>query len=61
MTVQDAWRRIGAYLRAVTGMPDYEGYMRHVCLAHPGQTPLSREEHFAQHIAQRYSGVSRCC
>jgi uncharacterized short protein YbdD (DUF466 family) len=55
------WRGVCAYLGAVAGMPDYAAYLRHVERDHPGQVPLTREEHFAQFVDQRYSGVSRCC
>ena len=61
MTLSGAWHRIVAHIRVISGMPDYDAYVRHVQLAHPGRDPLSRAEHFAEHVECRYSGVSRCC
>ena len=61
MSAHTAWRQLMAYLRAVAGMPDYEAYLVHLRRAHPERAPLSREQHFAQHMEQRYTGVSRCC
>ena len=61
MIIARAWHRIVASVRGVTGMPDYDASLRHVRLVHPGRAPLTREQHFAQHVEQRYSGVSRCC
>ena len=53
--------RVMEWLRAVSGMPNYDAYCRHMRDAHPDQALLSREQHFAQHLEQRYRDVSRCC
>ena len=54
-------RLVAEWLRGVSGMPDYDAYVRHVEQAHPGTAPVSRREYFDQHLLQRYSGVTRCC
>ena len=55
-------RRVLSALRTIFGMPDYAGYVEHCRLRHPDQPILTREEHYAQHLARRYgNGPSRCC
>jgi uncharacterized short protein YbdD (DUF466 family) len=54
--------RIGALLRRVIGAPDYERYLAHVRLAHPGMTPLTRGQFVNDAMARRYGkGAGRCC
>jgi uncharacterized short protein YbdD (DUF466 family) len=60
--VRDAMRRTAAVLRRVIGVPDYDRYVAHVRHAHPGATPLSREEFEHARLEDRYSKPGqRCC
>ena len=67
--VPDAPAERGARLRAwcsacrqVFGMPDYERYLAHAALRHPGAPVLTRAEHSAREIERRYgAGGMRCC
>jgi uncharacterized short protein YbdD (DUF466 family) len=52
-----AWR----YLREVSGDDAYERYLVHLAHAHPGQTPMTRAEHFKLRQEQKWSRLSRCC
>jgi uncharacterized short protein YbdD (DUF466 family) len=48
--------------RQVFGMPDYERYLAHAALRHPGVPMLSRAEFCAREIERRYGrGGARCC
>jgi uncharacterized short protein YbdD (DUF466 family) len=48
--------------RQVFGMPDYERYLAHAAVQHPGAVPLTRSEFFEQAIERRYGrGGARCC
>ena len=50
-----------AYLQ-VFGIPDYEGYLAHMAVRHPGTAVLTQREFFAQAIDRRYSVRGpRCC
>ncbi|HYS14220.1 MAG TPA: YbdD/YjiX family protein [Burkholderiaceae bacterium] len=50
-----------AYLQ-VFGIPDYEGYLAHMAVRHPGAAVLTQREFFAQAIDRRYSARGpRCC
>ena len=58
----DALARLGSVLRRVIGAPDYERYVEHVRLAHPGLEPATREQFVRAAMARRYGkGASRCC
>ena len=49
-------------LRAMLGAPDYERYLEHVLVAHPGESPMSREEFQCERLESRYNKPgSRCC
>jgi uncharacterized short protein YbdD (DUF466 family) len=49
-------------LRAMLGAPDYERYVAHMCAAHPGRQPMSREEFQCERLESRYNKPgSRCC
>jgi uncharacterized short protein YbdD (DUF466 family) len=57
-----AWRRAGAVLRAVAGVPDYERYVTHMRARHPGETVLSRDEFARRRLTERYERPgSKCC
>jgi uncharacterized short protein YbdD (DUF466 family) len=42
-------------------MPDYEAYLEHVHMDHPGMTPLGPREFFDGFVRARSGGVTRCC
>ena len=57
-----AWRRAGAVLRAVAGVPDYERYLAHMRERHPGQAVLTRDEFARRRLVERYERPgSKCC
>jgi uncharacterized short protein YbdD (DUF466 family) len=55
-------QRLGAVVRRIIGAPDYDRYLDHVSLRHPGTTPMSRDEFARDALARRYDRPgSRCC
>jgi len=58
-------RRLGVVARVVRqiiGVPDYERYVAHLRVAHPGSEPVSREAFMQERLAARYDRPgSRCC
>ncbi|HTS90344.1 MAG TPA: YbdD/YjiX family protein [Gemmatimonadales bacterium] len=66
MPDEPTWRRsLGRCLtafRQVVGMPDYDRYVRHLRLAHPGRPIPSEREFFELYLKARYGeGPTRCC
>jgi len=58
----DSLASLARTVRRVIGAPDYESYLTHVRLAHPGDAPLTREEFVLDTMARRYGkGAGRCC
>ena len=58
----DALSRLASALRRVIGAPDYERYLAHIRLAHPGMTPLTYEQFARDAMVRRYGkGAGRCC
>lgn len=54
-TILSAFRRI-------MGMPDYQGYVKHVRTCHPERPVPSEKEFYEAYLEHRYGGgVSRCC
>ena len=54
--------RLGAVLRTVAGVPDYERYVAHMRTHHPADAPLTRDEFALRRMAERYEKPgSRCC
>jgi len=48
--------------RQVFGIPDYDRYLAHAALRHPGDPVLTQKEFFARAIERRYgNGPGRCC
>ena len=46
----------------IFGIPDYERYLAHVAVHHPGDAPLSRREFCARAIERKYSRAGpKCC
>jgi uncharacterized short protein YbdD (DUF466 family) len=54
-------QRIAAVIRRILGVPDYERYLAHVRVAHPGQVPMTEQEFFRERLAGRAKPGSRCC
>lgn len=53
---------VGRVLRAILGVPDYERYVEHCRVHHPGTAPLTPEEFSLELLERRYSRPgSRCC
>jgi uncharacterized short protein YbdD (DUF466 family) len=51
-------------LRQMVGIPDYDGYVRHMQATHPLEPCMSYEEFFLERQLTRYEGKtpgSRCC
>jgi uncharacterized short protein YbdD (DUF466 family) len=51
-------------LRQMVGIPDYDGYIKHMRSAHPLEPCMSYEEFFRERQLNRYEGKSpgsRCC
>ena len=49
----------------MVGVPDYDAYVAHRKLAHPGEPVISYEEFFRERQSSRYGEnggkISRCC
>ncbi len=54
--------RITAIARALMRVPDYNQYLTHQSLHHPGAPLLTRAEFFAQRQSARFGhGSTHCC
>jgi uncharacterized short protein YbdD (DUF466 family) len=61
-SVFDRVRAIRQHCRQVFGIPDYERYLAHAALRHPGAPILSRREFCARAIERKYGKSGpRCC
>ncbi|MBX9928240.1 MAG: YbdD/YjiX family protein [Gemmatimonadaceae bacterium] len=58
-----AWlARLGALIRRIIGVPDYEAYLAHMRACHPSDAPLDRTAFAAERLDARYSKPgARCC
>jgi uncharacterized short protein YbdD (DUF466 family) len=57
-----AMERVLRVVRTVIGAPDYERYVQHMSVHHPGCELASRDEFMRQRLESRYSRPgSRCC
>ena len=55
-------RSVCSACRQVFGMPDYDRYLAHAAVTHPGAPVLSRRDYSAQMIERRYGrNAGRCC
>ncbi|GLV24364.1 hypothetical protein TomTYG45_08050 [Sphingobium sp. TomTYG45] len=47
----------------MVGMPDYEGYARHMHMHHPGEPVMTPTEFFRDRQEARYGGKNggKCC
>lgn len=56
---------LGQAMRLMVGIPDYETYLAHMQLTHPGKPVMSYEEFFRERQEARYGGKNgrgmRCC
>ncbi|MEO7137689.1 MAG: YbdD/YjiX family protein [Gemmatimonadales bacterium] len=54
--------RLAVVLRQISGMPDYAGFVQHLCRCHP-DTPIPTErEYYNEYLSSRYGdGPTRCC
>src|SRR5689334_11290083 len=48
------FQRVLRTIRTVMGMPNYEGYLEHCTLRHPGEPVMSRAEYYSYHVSRRY-------
>ena len=53
--------RSALYVRAILGVPDYDGYLAHMRAAHPGDRVMSETEFRHTRMNERYNRTSRCC
>jgi uncharacterized short protein YbdD (DUF466 family) len=54
-------RQVWQYLRQVSGDDAYERYLAHHQQVHPGDVPMTQEQHFKKRQEEKWSKVSRCC
>lgn len=55
-------RRVGAVIRRIIGVPDYDAYVAHVRERHPGVEPMTEREFQRERLSARYSQPgNRCC
>ena len=60
--VFDKVRDMRQNCRQMFGIPDYERYVAHAAVRHPGAPILSRRDFFAQAIERKYGKSGpRCC
>jgi Uncharacterized small protein len=53
---------VAQVLRAMIGVPDYERYVEHCRLYHPGSRPMTRDQFATDLLERKYSRPgSRCC
>ena len=56
------FRRLAQTARLAIGIPDYESYVAHRRMHHPGEPVMNREEFCRERLDARYRrGTSRCC
>ena len=56
------WRDFCSACRQVFGMPDYDRYLAHAAVTHPGQPVMTRDAYCALAIERRYGGgAGKCC
>jgi uncharacterized short protein YbdD (DUF466 family) len=62
----DTWNwargRVAAVLRQIVGAPDYQRYVAHVRVCHPGAEPVGWDEFYRARLDERYSKPgAKCC
>lgn len=59
------YARVKQTSRLMVGIPDYDNYVAHRAMTHPGQPVMTYEEFFRERQVSRYSGangrIGRCC
>lgn len=56
------WLQAVRTARLIIGVPDYDTYVEHMRLRHPGQPVMSYPEFFDERMRARYrGGGGRCC
>lgn len=61
-SLADQVRRMARVVRTIIGAPDYERYLEHVRVCHPGQKPMTRDEFAKSRMEARYNQPgNRCC
>lgn len=61
-TMKTFWRRAVQTARLMIGVPDYDTYVAHMRLRHPGKPVMSYEAFFNERLEARYRrGGGRCC
>lgn len=54
--------RLGELARAILGVPDYERYLAHMAVHHPGCAVMTRAEFARERLEARYSRPgAKCC
>ena len=54
--------RLARVVRTIIGVPDYDRYVAHCRLRHPGEPVMSRDAFVRERLAARYERPgSRCC
>ena len=58
-----AGRYLAQSLRLMVGLPDYDSYVSHMQITHPGAPVMSYEDFFRERQEARYGGRNggRCC
>ena len=60
--LRDYARTLRQGCRQVFGIPDYERYLAHMAVHHPGEPVMSQRDFFAQAIDRKYGKSGpRCC
>ena len=55
-------RSLHRLILRICGMPDYEGYVRHLAACHPGRAVPTERQFFEEYLKARYEGgPTRCC
>jgi len=53
---------VARVIRQVIGVPDYDRYLAHFRVAHPGCEPVSQDAFMRERLEERYSRPgSKCC
>lgn len=58
-----AGEAVTKYLNDIAGVPNYERYLEHFHIHHPGEVPMSKAEFHRRAIDERYGSgdIRRCC
>ena len=60
--LRDRLHNVGRVCRQLFGIPDYERYLAHATVRHPGEPVLSRRDFCARAIEHKYGKSGpRCC